>query len=358
MLDDKSRVILFWFTIAMVVVVVIVALATLLQAWGGPLEDESPLAINPAEINLCLGEQYQFTVGGIGEDESADEVEISWRTSGGGTISESGPLAANFTADGEPGNYAITAIRRGPRQVADATVHVNVCTPTPTPSPTPIPSPTPLPSPTPTPTLEPTLSFDDPRGDVNAYDGGAPVEGVPASADVRIASVGPDLRVNLQPADGIPAELAAWAVEGEILLWITLYEPVPNPPAYSDWLFVLDLDGNAATGRPAASARINPDLGDEAVLGVLYDPASGEYAPYFLVWDPAQGGWTDGPGGIRFFLGESRTVIGLALPLETLTQAAAQTTGVTLVPGAVRGRAAALSIVGGQMVVDFYPNRP
>ncbi len=357
MLDDKSRVILFWFTIGMVVVVVIVALATLLRAWGGPLEDESPLAINPAEISLCLGEQHQFTVEGIGEDESEDDVEISWRASGG-TINESGPLAANFTTDGEPGNYIITAIRRGPRQVADATVHVNACTPTPTPSPTPIPTPTPLPSPTPMPTLEPTLSFDDPRGDVNAYDGGAAVEGVPASADVRIASVGPDLRVNLQPAAGIPAELAGWAVEGEILLWITLYEPVPNPPAYSDWLFVLDLDGNVATGRAAGSARINPDLGDEAVLGVLYDPASGEYTPYFLVWDPAQGGWSDGPDGIRFYLGESRTVIGMALPLETLTQAASQTTGVTLVPGAVRGRAAALSIVGGQMVVDFYPNRP
>ena len=106
MLDDKSRVILFWFTIGMVVVVVIVALTTLLQAWGGPLEDESPLAINPAEISLCLGEQHRFTVEGIGEDESADEVEVSWRTSGG-TLDESGPLAANFTADGEPGDLYI-----------------------------------------------------------------------------------------------------------------------------------------------------------------------------------------------------------------------------------------------------------
>ena len=166
------------------------------------------------------------------------------------------------------------------------------------------------------------------------------------------------MRVNLRPVVGIPAELVDWVADGEVLLWFTFYEPVLNPPAYSDWLFVLDLDGDAATGRSAGSARINPDLGDEAVLGVLYDPALDEYQSYFLVWDPAQGAWADGPEGIRFYLGESRTVIGLALPSETLAQAAVETSGVTLAPGAVKGRAAALSIVGGEMVVDFYPDRP
>ena len=67
MLDDKSRVILFWFTIGMIVVVVIVALFTLLRACGGPVE-EPPITINPAEISLCQGEQRQFTVEGIDED--------------------------------------------------------------------------------------------------------------------------------------------------------------------------------------------------------------------------------------------------------------------------------------------------
>ena len=51
-------------------------------------------------------------------------------------------------------------------------------------------------------------------------------------------------------------------------------------------------------------------------------------------------------------------MIGLALPLETLTQTVAQTTGTTLVAEAVRGRAAALSYVGEQTIVDFYPDRP
>ncbi len=353
MLDDKSRVILFWFTIGMIVLVVIVALTTLLRACGGPLQGESPLAINPVEISLCLGEQRQFTVEGIEEEDA----ELSWRTNGG-TISESGPFSAIFVADGEPGDYIITVIRRSPRQVTDATVHVTACTPTPTSTPTPIPTPTPLPSPTPTSTPVPTPSFDDPRGDVGTYDAGLPVDGVPIGADIRIASVGTDLRLDLQPAAGVPTDLAGWAAEGDALLWITLYDPIPNPPAYTDWLFALDLDGNVSTGRPVGSARINPDLGDEAVVGVLYDPASGEYAPYFLVWDPAQGGWTDGPEGIRFTLGQSRTVIGLALPMETITNTVAQTTDVTFVPGAVKGRAAVLSVAGEQTVVDFYPDRP
>jgi hypothetical protein len=352
MLDDKSRVTLFWFTIGMVVVVVIVALFTLLRACGGSLQGESPLAVSPAEISLCTGDQHQFTVEGIDEDG----VEVSWRANGG-TISKSGPFTADFTAD-EPGDYVITVIRQNPRHVADATIHVSACTPTPTPSPTPIPTLTPTPSPTATPTPEPTPSLNDPRGDVGAYENGAPVEGVPAGVDVRAASVGADLRVNLQSAAGVPEELAGWAAEGDVLVWITLYDPIPSPPAYGDWLFVLDMDGDVATGRPAGSARINPDLGDEAVLGVLYDPASAEYAPYFLVWDPAQGGWVDGPEGMRFTLGQSRTVIGFALPLETLTTAVTQTTGVTPVLGAVKGRAAALSVSGEQTVVDFYPDRP
>ncbi|RLC66694.1 MAG: hypothetical protein DRI48_04090, partial [Chloroflexi bacterium] len=197
-----------------------------------------------------------------------------------------------------------------------------------------------------------------PRGDVIPYEGGAPVEGVPASADVRVASVSPDLHVELQPTTGVPTELDGFAGEGDVLLWIAVYGPIPEPPVYGDWLFALDLDGDTSTGRPAGSARINPDMGDDAVIGILYDPASGEYAPYFLVWDPAQGGWADGPEEVRFHIGESRTVVGLALPLETLTRSATQIAGATIVPQAVRGRAAVLSLVGEQTVIDFYPDRP
>jgi len=223
-------------------------------------------------------------------------------------------------------------------------------TDTPTPTETPAPTPTPKPSPTP---------LADPQGDVGIYDSGDPVEGVPGGVDIRAASVDADLRVVLQPTEGVPTELAEWATEEEVLLWIALHEPVPDPPSeYTEWLFVLDLDGDVETGRPVDSARINPDLGMEVAIAAYYSPSSEEYATYFLVWDPAKGGWTYGPGKARFILDESRTLVGLALPLETLTQTVAQITGVTVVPEAVKGRAAALSRVEEQRVIDFYPDRP
>jgi hypothetical protein len=189
------------------------------------------------------------------------------------------------------------------------------------------------------------------------YDGLVPVQRIPAGTDIRAASVDANLRVALQDNTGVPAELSGWA-EGEVLLWIAFYDPIPNPPAvYTEWIFALDLDGNVGTGRPVGSLRINPDMGIEVTVGAYYDPAKGEYGYYSLVWDPAQGSWGDGPAGIHYVISESRTVIGFALPLETLTQSAAQVTGVTFAPGAVRGRAAALA-VDGQRVIDFYPDRP
>ena len=106
------------------------------------------------------------------------------------------------------------------------------------------------------------------------------------------------------------------------------------------------------------SARINPDLGTEAAIGVYYDPASGEYVSYFLVWDPAQESLVPKPDVPRFTLDESRTQVGLAMPLEILAQTVEQTTGVTVLPEEVKGRAAVLSYVGEQGVVDFYPDRP
>ena len=223
-------------------------------------------------------------------------------------------------------------------------------TETPTPTPTSIATPTPEPSPTP---------LSDPQGDVVAYESGNPVEGVPAGVDIRAASVGTDLRVVLQPTEGVPAELAEWATEDEVLLWISLYDPVPDPPTvFTDWVFVLDLDGDMATGRPAGAVRVNPDLGYEVAIGVSYNDASGEYEPYFLVWDQAKMALVSKPDAPRFVLDEARTLIGLALPLETLTENAEQTTSTTLVPGDVKGRAAVQSHAQGQKVIDCCPDRP
>ncbi len=347
MLDDQKRVILFWFTIGMLAIVTVVAVITLVKAYSTAQSDEPPLTIIPAELSLCVGDRYQFTVAG--------DVDVTWKATHR-AIDEDGL----FTAD-KSGDYTVTAIRDKPRQVAEATVHVGECTPTPMPTPTPFPTavpPTvpPTPTPLPTPTSPPPA---DPQGDVGVYETGAPVTGVPSGVDIRGASIAPDLRMNLQPGASVPAPLAGWPAEGETVLWMTLYNPAPAAPTvYTDWLFALDLDGDINTGRPAGAGRINPDLGTEAAVGVRYDPTTGEYEPYLLVWNPAQGEWSDGPDVVRYRFDDSRTLLGLAFPLDTLVQAVSQTTGVAPVLDNAKGRAGVLSYAGEQAIVDFYPNRP
>ena len=177
--------------------------------------------------------------------------------------------------------------------------------------------------------------------------------------DIRDASVDANLRVVLQPTTGVPAELSDWVAEGELLLWISLYDPVPAPPSVeTDWLFALDLDGDMTTGRPPGTRRIDPDLGDEVAIGVLYSDVTRKYEPYFLVWVPAEIDYAPQPEVPRFILSESRTLIGLALPMETLKQSVERITGVTLVPEAVKGRAGVRSSAGEQRVIDFYPELP
>lgn len=228
-------------------------------------------------------------------------------------------------------------------------------TATPTLAPTPTPAPTLAPTVQPSPTPQPT----DAEGDVGTYDTGDPVEDAPAGVDIGVASIAPDMRVALQPGDEIPAAFADWVAEGEVLLWIALNAPVPDPPeVYIEWLFVLDMDGDVETGRPAGSARVNPDLGMEVALGAFYDVGSGQPGTYFLVWDRAQQALVRQTAGLRFTLDDSRTLVGLALPLETLTQAVQDTSGVTTAPEAIKGRAAALARVGAGRVIDFYPDRP
>jgi hypothetical protein len=200
---------------------------------------------------------------------------------------------------------------------------------------------------------------EDARDDVRTYEGNLPDATVPAGVDLRMASVAPDGAVSLQPPVGTPTELIEWVNQGEVLLWMVLYEPIPDPPAvYTYWLFALDLDGNTATGRTPDSARINPDLGDEAAVGVYFDPATGALVPDLSVWAPDQQVWSTIDGAARYYIDDTRTVVGLAVPYDTLVQAVAETGGVTIVPEAIRGRAGVLSYAGDQPVVDFWPDRP
>ena len=90
-------------------------------------------------------------------------------------------------------------------------------------------------------------------------------------------------------------------------------------------------------------------------IGISYE---NRYVSYLLVWNPVQSQLIGVPDTVRFCQNESRTLIGLALPQETLAENVAQITGVTLVPDAVKGRVAVVSFVGDRKVADFYPDLP
>lgn len=267
---------------------------------------------------------------------------------------------ALFPSESEPTPTATLPVTAAPVTLTAVLAPLPTNTPTPIPTNTPVPTQTPLSPFTPSPVSEasPTpIPPSDSQADVVSYVSLVPVQDVPAGVDIRAASVAPDLRVALQTTEGVPTELSGWS-EDQVRLWISLYDPVPDPPTiYTEWLFALDLDGDVGTGRPVGSLRINPDLGIEVAVGAYYDPDSGGYETYFLIWDPAQGSWADGPANTHFIISESRTLVGLALPLDTLAQSAAQITGVTIIPEAAKGRAAALAAVE-ERIVDFYPDRP
>lgn len=338
-LGERTRKILFWVTAAVVGLVVVAGMISALRLLIRPQEETEPLEVTPPEASLCPGQVVEFST-------NPAVADVEWAATGGGEITADG----RYTAGEVPGDYEIQAA--GPEgQRGRAVVHIILCTPTPTPSPTP----TPAPSPTPTTAATP-MPLADPQSDVEFYSSGALADTYPDGVDIMNASVAGDRRITLQSMEGVPQPLIGWPQEGEALLWIALYEPVPETmEVRTDWLFALDLDGDTATGRPVGSARVNPDIGMETAVGVYYDPAAEQFATYFLVWNSAQGGWTDGPDVVRYTFSPDRTMVGLALPLDTLQQQVSEVTGVTWVPEATTGRAAAVSYTEPEAVIDLYP---
>jgi hypothetical protein len=336
-LTDRARGILFWFTIAMIIVVAVIAVIVILRACTSvisPSEEGSGLAIVPAEVSLCPGDPRQFTL-----QEGGEAV---WEATGG-TVTQSGL----YTAGAVVGDYSVKASRDG--QESTAKVHIVACTPTPTYIPTVAPTETSVP-----PTASPAL---DPQGDVEVYETEALFAGAPAGVDIQSANVQlDDLHVTLKPpAEEMPAKLAGWATEGEALVWLSLYEPISDPPAVTmRWIFVLDLDGNVATGRPQGTFKIDRGLGNEVVTLLTY--TGGAYSIEAWIWDNATGSLVTGPGGVRYKIDESRTLVALALPLDAFTQAVAQHSGVTVDLEAVKGRFAVDAYPADQRVIDYYPN--
>mgnify|MGYP001071347966 CR=1 FL=1 len=350
-LNDRARIILFWFTIALMLAVAGLAALTILRACGGlPVQTEPPLTITPPEVSLCPGEQQQFAVEG--------DVDVTWEANGG-TIDEQGV----FTAGDDTGDYTVTATREESGRAAGAIVRIVACTPTPTSTPLPTVPPTATPEPTTAP--EPTESAEtppgglDPSGDIGAYETGDPIESPPTGVDIAAASIDPDSSIAFQPTADPPAELAGWSEEGEAFFWISLYDAIPDPPlSYMNWLFVIDTDGDTETGRSAGSRRINPDLGDEVAVGISYNANTEAYEPYALVWDTEDEAWATGPD-VRYTFGESRTVVGLALSVEALEEAITEAGAAPLVAEAAKGRAAAETyLADGTRVIDFYPSLP
>ena len=226
--------------------------------------------------------------------------------------------------------------------------------PTWTPEPTEAP-PAPTDPPVPTDTPVPT----DAQGDVVTYDDALDaVEEFPTGIDILRASIGPDMSISLDAAGDIPDALADWATDDELLLWIELRDALPDPPeAKLEWIFVLDVDGDVETGRPAGARPINPDLGYEAAVSLSYSPDSEQYATYYAVWDADTGGWVTS-SEVRYTIDDSGTLIGLAVSREAFTEAIAEASGTTVVPGSVMGRVAALAGQGAERVADFYPDLP
>ncbi|MEA3375131.1 MAG: hypothetical protein U9R72_02880 [Chloroflexota bacterium] len=85
MLSGRARIVLFWVTIATMVVVAVLAGMTILRACGSPTPEESPPTISPAEISLCPGEKHQFTI--------VEGIDVTWEATGG-RITEEGLFIA------------------------------------------------------------------------------------------------------------------------------------------------------------------------------------------------------------------------------------------------------------------------
>lgn len=342
MLKHRTRLILFWVTIVLIFAVALALIVTIVRLWNRVYSKEAPvLAIAPTDVTVCAGGTQHFT---------ASSDQVVWEATGG-SITEDGLFVAGQMA----GDYQVSVRDDRGVRTARANVHVIMCTPTPMPATlTPTRA---LPTPTPQPSPETVILVEDPQGDVKTYGGGVPAQPIPAGIDIRQASIGPELRVQVGLSENTPAELRGWVQEGELLFWLVTYEPVPED-VYPNWVFALDTDANQETGRAPGSARINPDLGDEAALNLYYDGERGEYVAELLVWSPVQRDWVVAQQTVRFMFSESRTVIGLAVSSTALSQAVAQTANGIVVLDQMRGRAAALSFAGGEAVIDLCPDSP
>ena len=336
------------------------------------------IEVSPGEITLCPAQSYQFHASQEGEAMR----RVEWDATGG-VISSDG----FYTAPGEPGDYAVSA---GPAQGDSrglALVHVIPCVdgkPLPPPTPTQLPPPTPptltptaappeptptataARSPLPTPTAITTQAVClDRSGDLARYDTLAPVRRAVQGADIQRASLD-DARhpVTTLPPD-LRAEIGDWDQETSLILWMTLYQPVPDEAAPGEpdteryWLFALDLDGDSTTGRPVGDGVINPDMGVEVTIGVKWDPELGaEREPYIYVWNADTGTSDRRTEGVEARFSRARDAVFVRIGVDLLSELVRQYSETEFDPTRAVGRAAALAVTDEGMVADFCPDLP
>ena len=348
------------------------------------LDGQAAIEVSPAEITLCPGQSYQFYALQAGEPAGG----AAWTTTAGG-VSSSG----FYSAPDEPGEYSVMAEPQRGDSRALALVHVVACVdgrPLPPPKPTELPPPAPptltptatltptprkpTPSPTatlprsplPTPTVVPALAVClDPSGDLVRYDTLAPVTATAPGADLARASIDRQGR----PVTTLPSELRAevsdWDAQTSLILWMALYDPVPDTAAPGEpgteqyWLFALDVDGESLTGRPLGDGAINPDMGVEVTIGVKAAPALGpEPEAYVYIWNAVARTSVRKTEGVEARFSRGRDVVFLRISLDDLAREVRQLSGTEVDWGQAVGRAATLTMTAGGMLADFCPALP
>ena len=215
----------------------------------------------------------------------------------------------------------------------------------------------PVPSPTPQPADHP---LQDALADITDLAGGVAVASPPAGVDIAVCNLTSETLV-LHELPAPAALLTGTTSSTETLtLWCTLHTPIPAQRTLTYHLLVaLDVDGDAATGRPPGDGHINPELGTEIGAGVFLQP-DGELEPYIYAWSSILGDWDgDTPDIVTVQLNAERDGVRLDFPLAELRATVEEISGVTLQLDSLRGRMAVIASSQTEPpVVDFCPDLP
>jgi hypothetical protein len=338
--------------------------------------------VSPAEVSLRPGQGRQFRA----VHEGRPVQGVTW-TATDGRIGPEG----FYTAPETPSDYQVTAYHPTTGYSASATVHVSldgVETPSPLALPTepgamtsavptqPEATPTeenpvaatPSESPTITPsqvTPEPTtistsvpMSGPDPENDLFDYTTLAPIDDAPLGSDILLACFDADLQLVRTVPPELAGEVGDWNLEENLVLWITLHEPVPQSIDTSiSWLFALDTDDDPTTGRPLNTGVINPDIGSEVTVGVRLDQ-TGEVYPYIYTWNAATGNSDLTDTGLEARFSTARDAVFIRVPMATLTTLITSSSQTEPNWDSVVGRAAILVVLDDGPAIDFFPERP